>query len=98
MLPRFLPKSFTAKTIDSSQSWAAVVTSGPAVGSSRPVNNKVLAAASATEAPTPRLGDSATDEMLDILLAIRKVKSQFILCKSQLEKVTLVLTQLGQYV
>lgn len=98
LLPRFLPKSFTAKTVDSSQSWAAVVTSGPAVGSSRPVNNKVLAAASATEAPTPRSGDSATDEMLDILLAIRKVKSQFILCKSQLEKVTLVLTQLGQYV
>lgn len=42
--------------------------------------------------------DPACKEMLQILSAIQKLKSQFVKCTSPLEKVTLVLTYLGHYV
>lgn len=42
--------------------------------------------------------DAATNEMFKILLTLRKIKKQFTSCTSQLEKVMLVLTHLGQYI
>lgn len=46
----------------------------------------------------PPSEDTATTEMLNILLTIRRIKTEFIACTSPLEKVMLVLTHLGRYV
>lgn len=42
--------------------------------------------------------DSTTKEMLDILITVRNLKSQFVECKSMLDKVVLILTHLDQYI
>lgn len=42
--------------------------------------------------------DQATKEMLDIFIAVRKLKDQFRSCDSMFDKVLLVLTHLAQYV
>lgn len=48
--------------------------------------------------PEPPRGDSIAEEMLSILLTIKSLKTQYKSCSSMMEKVMLVLTQLGQYV
>lgn len=100
----------TAK-MKSTKTWAAVAKPASSTSTSfvhmrpTPPNTSDPTPLSSNDNPTsmtstspPGAVDAVTKEMLNILLAIKKLKSQFITCQSQLEKVTLILTHLGSYV
>lgn len=42
--------------------------------------------------------DQATADMLNILMTLKSIKSQFLACNNMMDKVILILTKLGQYV
>ena len=90
-LPQFMTK------IISNKSWADVTKRTPthATFTDASLHDKQP---STIQSNVTQVDDSVTKEMLDILIAIKKLKSQFITCQSQLEKVTLILTHLGSYV
>lgn len=48
--------------------------------------------------PAASSQDQATSEMLNILMTLRSIKKEFILCSSMMDKVILILSHLGQHV
>lgn len=60
--------------------------------------NSVAAANTQNTAPKDSSQDQATTDMLAILMTIKTIKSQFLGCRSMMDKVILILTHLGQYV
>lgn len=51
-----------------------------------------------TQSPLQTNQDQATNDMLAILMTIKSIKSQFVLCNNMMDKVILIMRHLGQYV
>lgn len=87
------PKNYISPNVDG-RSWASVAA---------PNGARSTSSESARPAKPPKTQDggsldSSTVEMLNILCTIRNLKSKFINCPTMMDKVILIMSELGQYV